>query len=712
MIINGEQTGISSFYSDGRGSYTKPEDEAGAKAYDAQIQAQNQLNSALTKQSELAKKASDMFASTKVSIPTNFGSGGVSGSKSGGSGGSSKESDAEKWADKINELNSSIETDRYYDANNAIKQLDNTMSSLKTSEEGLSGAELTKAKTQENEVITKQIQAYKNLQKVQEGERDEIKAKLAQYGILTDSTGQLINAQSKLASEQARVNALSGNDEASYNAKKTAIEQLKLMSENVKKYGDMVNSTIPDTIDKWNELATSMKKANEEAYNTFRDELVGDYLKDQQDKVDALKEEAKKADEDSLKSIEDEKTATISAYDAQIKSLQDKLNSLDDESASNEEKLKKLKAEKKLWEKDSSVFSKSKIADLDTKIAETEKTIAKDSLQKQIDDLNAKKQAESDAYDESKTALEKSNTDKESENEATYKDMLDEKKAYAKADEMISNKSQAEMIALLKKYDTSYKDIGKQLSASLTDPFITKIQAVEDAWTKLSEKIADGTSSTGGKTLSDGNSSSGGSFTAKNGDHVWIENASSDEIYADASHNNSKGTAWSNGVASADELIATGYENGFMQISDSNGNKLGWVENSKLKKFATGGRIGKVGSQGVPIIADSNEMIANASDTQKFDEMYNYIKNSGSLISGLSSQYSNIGNYTMPSIGTDLNSLTNGVTNNSSTDNSNSSSVSIPSLTIINQAGSEPVTYQTLDKFMTKWTKKQGSKYS
>lgn len=168
------------------------------------------------------------------------------------------------------------------------------MSALKVSEEGLTGAELTKVKTQENEVINKQITAYKDLQKVQESERDEIKEKLAQYGILTDSTGQLIDAQQKLADEQAKVNAMSGNDEASYNAKKTAIEQVKELSENIKKFGDIVNSTIPDTIDKWNELANAMKKAKMEEIENLKDELVEGLKKKYDDektkKMDSLEE--------------------------------------------------------------------------------------------------------------------------------------------------------------------------------------------------------------------------------------------------------------------------------------------------------------------------------------------------------------------------------------------------------------------------------------
>jgi hypothetical protein len=90
--------------------------------------------------------------------------------------------------------------------------------------------------------------------------------------------------------------------------------------------------------------------------------------------------------------------------------------------------------------------------------------------------------------------------------------------------------------------------------------------------------------------------------------------------------------------------------------------------------------------------------------------MYNYIKNSGGLLSQLSSQYSNFNGYTIPTIGTDLNSITSGVTNNNSTDNSNYAPVNM-SVNIVNQKGSEEVTYQKLEKMMNKVYQNQARKY-
>ena len=214
------------------------------------------------------------------------------------------------------------------------------------------------------------------------------------------------------------------------------------------------------------------------------------------------------------------------------------------------------------------------------------------------------------------------------------------------------------------------------------------------------------------------NSLSGGSssYTAKSGDHVWIENASKDEIYSDPSHNNSKGSGWSNGVASSNELIATGYENGFMRVSDASGNDLGWVENSKLKKwndvkhFANGGIVGDINQgEGLAYVGTGEEVLSIPAKN-KFDEIYDYITStSGALISQLSSQYTNPSNYSLPSlVGTNLNGVANGITNNRN-DNSNKSVEVNNEFNIVNQ---HQVQSDSLPNNITKLIKSELGKFN
>lgn len=241
------------------------------------------------------------------------------------------------------------------------------------------------------------------------------------------------------------------------------------------------------------------------------------------------------------------------------------------------------------------------------------------------------------------------------------------------------------------------------LGTNFKEGLISKIQeALKDVNDLTGGKIDTG-NITGGSSTGTTSSSSGGEV--KVGDSVKVSSSSGNIVDVQGGSGVSKNGSWSD--YSGKNLKTVGYDNGYFKVADDNGNIVGWATRDDIARFADGGRTGDLGSDGKFVIADSNEMIANANDTKKFDEMYNYIKNSGGLISQLSSQYGNLGNYTMPSLGTDLNSLTNGVTNNNSTNNTNNSPISM-SVSIINEKGSETFTEQKLFKAMNKWQREQG----
>jgi hypothetical protein len=230
-------------------------------------------------------------------------------------------------------------------------------------------------------------------------------------------------------------------------------------------------------------------------------------------------------------------------------------------------------------------------------------------------------------------------------------------------------------------------------------------------------------SDTGSSSSSD-NSDTGYDYSQN--DHVWMNDAESDELYSEASHENTKGTGWSNGIGSGDELKATDYDNGFVHIKDKNGNDLGWIERDKLNKwndtasYDTGGRTpDDLPDEGAGIIVHKKEKILNEQETEDWsnaiktinnlDEAFSYIKNSGGLITQLASSYANPNNFTPFALGTDLNGLTNGITNNT-TDNSISQPISMD-VKIINEKGAEPYTDQKLFKAMDRWQREQSRRF-
>lgn len=556
------------------------------------------------------------------------GTGGGSGGK-GKSGKSDEEKaqkEAEEWKKKIDDLNSdTIKPDPYLEVNDTITQLDNSMKALKTSEDGLTGNDLANAKKKETDVMKQQIDAYKRLQSLQEIERDNLKSTLSQYGILTDETGNLVNAQDRLNQMQAEANAMTGSSEVEFEVKKKALQAVKDANEAVTKFGELNNKIIPETIDKWEQLANTIKKTNQETINSFREELAQDILKDAQEKVDSSKEQVEQAREDAKKALEDEKTAELKKWDEKIKSKQAELGMLDDETEDNEKKLKKINEELALWQKDNSTESTKKIQELTTQRDELEKTIKKNSIQKEIDSLGEQKQNVSDNYDEKLSDLESANKKQEKADEEKYKDMLNEKKAYQKADEMITKNQQSKMLKLLKKYDTSYKDIGLSWGQNVSDGFKEKINEIEKAVQELNEEIE--------KTLEKAKSSkktkSGKSYKIDGNGNVLLGDVTPDEYEAE------------------------------------------------IGSYATGGRTpSNIGDSGALSILHKNEKILNANETEKFDsnmdkidDIYNTLMSSNSV---LFNQLSLSGNYIPPNIApmTDLNRILSNITNNTNNDNS------------------------------------------
>jgi predicted nucleic acid-binding Zn-ribbon protein len=365
-----------------------------------------------------------------------------------------------------------------------------------------------------------------------------------------------------------------------------------------------------------------MKKANEEAINSTGDKLV-----------EGLKQEYETKKTEELKRIEEEKEDDIKDLDDQIDELQEQLDELNNSSTDNKTKLAKLKAERQLWLKDDSTESTKKVSELDSQIAELEKTIKKDDIQSQIDELNKKKSNREDDYEDEKQAVE----DK-------YKDLEDEHKLYNEAEELLTTQNVERIKQLLSSQDESFKQIGTKLGSALTDPIQAEIDKTLKAINDLKTSVginSDDTSSNSGNTTSNNSSSNGMS-------KVWISDGANTQIYTDPTGTQSKGSLWSNGIASADQLLTNyEYDNGFYKIYDENGNELGWVERAQVNKWndiasaSSGGRTpSNIGDEGAIMKLHKDEMIANADDTLKFDEMYNYIKNSGSLITQYAETYS------------------------------------------------------------------------
>lgn len=604
-------------------------------------------------------------------------SGGGSSSK-GGSGGSSKQSDAEKWSEKIADLSSDIDIDRYADLNSQLEILDNNLTDNKNSLNGLT--EGTKAyydkQKEQIDIIKQQASTYSLLAGSYATERDELKQKLSQYGILTDATGKLTNAEAKLKYQQDLANDMSGNTEAEYNAKKKQIDATKELQENIKRYREVTESEIPKCTQKWDELNESIVKTQKEQLQSLLDSLASSILvemkntkktelADLENWYTLEKEKLSKDYQDDVDDIQNKKQSVIDYYDKQIADLQKQLDEMNDDSTDKKSKLAKLQSELTLWEAEldkNNPFAKSRVNDLTNQITALQKEIKKDDIQKQMDDLKNKQKNEEDYYDDKLDSLKGSNDDELKELDDSYKtqkDKLEEKydddlmeqKSYEKAKQLILSNSHEEMLTYLNSQSQNWRKVGDLLGENFKEGLVSQVQqAIESL-----------------------NSLTGGTLGSLSNDTY----SSKESNMATSSGNNSSST---NSKSSGNTINGKSYtvdSNGNISSKDALSNEEIEEILKKVPRYATGGDINIKGDKEKLIFAGGGEKVLNPTDSNTLNKLSEFV-DSGTLdnlfnlaksidISGVATIPNNISIPTGTISGMNFRNISNSNTNNNTT---------------------------------------------
>ena len=227
----------------------------------------------------------------RISIATKPGGSGSSGNK-----GSSSSSSSNKEVEDLD-----LQIDRYYDLQDAIDDVNNSLDKNQTLQERATGVEKAK-------LMKEEIQLYKDLQKAtqdlvkeQQKERDELKKTISSYGGTFDSNGDIKNRKKWLEGLQAQVNKLSGEAKE---AKKSEIEALMSV---IEKYEELHNDTIPTTQLEYEELANTIKDLEKEQL-----EYVTDL---QKDITSAIENELKKRTDAIKTELEKRRDLYDSQYD-------------------------------------------------------------------------------------------------------------------------------------------------------------------------------------------------------------------------------------------------------------------------------------------------------------------------------------------------------------------------------------------------------------
>ena len=213
-------------------------------------------NNVLGKIGELTARSQGVGHSLD-NISKGFGSDGKKGK------GSSKK-DKDKDLKKLDE-----EFDRYWEIHKALDQLDRDLKKLDKDQENLHGKELIRSLKQENELLSKQADLYKQLAAEQEKEAAELRDKLAGSGVAFDASGAIVNyAQATAEALQKYNEAVKAYnagllDDAAFEIHEKAFEEFK---KNLERYDTLFYKEMQETQEKLDEIRRKQLANNLKAW--------------------------------------------------------------------------------------------------------------------------------------------------------------------------------------------------------------------------------------------------------------------------------------------------------------------------------------------------------------------------------------------------------------------------------------------------------------
>ena len=308
--------------------------------------------------------------------------GGVShgsiGSGSGGNKGSSGSSSSSKEVENIQ-----VETDRYYDLNNAIEKVNNALEINDILSKNANDDAKLKYIKEEISLYNQKRQALEKLQAEQKKELSEMQGSLSKNGFTFDADGNISNLNSRLKGLESWANSASGTEKEN---RQNTVKNIQSMIDSYEDLRGKVSDINADILDINNSIIDAQKD-------------IADVIKDQYEewkdleekKTDKLKEEIQKRKEIMEKDWETED------YQDKLDEEQNKLNELigqrqDAIRTGNENLISQL--DKEIEEQ------RKTINDL---IRDQERNNASDKYDEMIDTLDKELDAKLEAMDEKVT---------------------------------------------------------------------------------------------------------------------------------------------------------------------------------------------------------------------------------------------------------------------------------------------------------------------
>lgn len=335
----------------------------GFKNESAEVMAKYQEYLKLLKEAENASKTvSSYVGSGGVSSTVGHGDVGSGSSSSGSSSSTNKE---------IEDIE--VTCDWYLKLNNAIDDNNRLLEQNRNLQEHANGTDKIKLMKQEVELMKQQAQAKQNLINAYMGEVNPIKDFLRNQGFIIDSQNNLINSTDRLITLKQQANKLSGSE------KEYAIAMIELIEENIERFTELTNSTIPSLQGEIEDLNNSIK-------DVYQDQL--DLVADTEKEIyDVIEYYANKTKEAKLDAIEEQIDALEKLYD-----LEDREDNL----AEKQNDLANIKNQMDLYENAQDSVGKAKYQELkaeyDELLKELNTTIRDNQKESIVDSLEAQKE--------------------------------------------------------------------------------------------------------------------------------------------------------------------------------------------------------------------------------------------------------------------------------------------------------------------------------
>lgn len=335
----------------------------GFKNESAEVMAKYQEYLKLLKEAENASKTvSSYVGSGGVSSTVGHGDVGSGSSSSGSSSSTNKE---------IEDIE--VTCDWYLKLNNAIDDNNRLLEQNRNLQEHANGTDKIKLMKQEVELMKQQAQAKQNLINAYMGEVNPIKDFLRNQGFIIDSQNNLINSTDRLITLKQQANKLSGSE------KEYAIAMIELIEENIERFTELTNSTIPSLQGEIEDLNNSIK-------DVYQDQL--DLVADTEKEIyDVIEYYANKTKEAKLDAIEKQIDALEKLYD-----LEDREDNL----AEKQNDLANIKNQMDLYENAQDSVGKAKYQELkaeyDKLLKELNTTIRDNQKESIVDSLEAQKE--------------------------------------------------------------------------------------------------------------------------------------------------------------------------------------------------------------------------------------------------------------------------------------------------------------------------------